>query len=225
MKKIILSFAILLFLGQVHAQKNQIKKNVDATKRPTVLQFNAGTTGFGLDIKKSISKNLALRLGYAAVSLNRNLDSSFFDEITSDNVAKVKSSNFHLKAELGHKWVRLVLGAAYFTQTTAEISVKPTATYKVNNETVGPDQIGNMNAKVDYSGIAPYVGLALFRANPKKVFNITLDLGTYYMPSPKVTIVGNGLLKASETIAPQLQENLKDWNWLPNIQLNLNFKL
>ena len=60
---------------------------------------------------------------------------------------------------------------------------------------------------------------------PNKKFNVNFDLGTYYLTKPKTDITGSGLLKGNSSQSGQLQSNLKDYRWLPVVQLNFNFKL
>ena len=58
---------------------------------------------------------------------------------------------------------------------------------------------------------------------PKKRFNLNFDLGTFYLPSPKVTVVGTKLLKNNEDLGVRLTEDLKTYRWMPMLQLNFTY--
>ncbi len=78
---------------------------------------------------------------------------------------------------------------------------------------------------MSWKGVAPYVGLGFLNAFPKSRFNVNLDLGTYYVGAPKSTVVGTQLLAENYRLEPQLDENMKDYKWLPVMQINFNFKI
>ena len=52
-----------------------------------------------------------------------------------------------------------------------------------------------------------------------------LDLGSYYMGSPKADVKATGLIRQTEGEKSQLEENLKGYVWYPYIALNINVKI
>jgi len=78
---------------------------------------------------------------------------------------------------------------------------------------------------MNWSGVCPYFGLGLVKAFPTKRFNINLDLGTYYLNQPTAAFAGTGIFSGNSSQSAQLQQNVKDYRWLPVVQLNFNFKL
>lgn len=192
------------------------------------LQLQAGTQGFGADLRFGLLSRLSARAGasFIPVKANNVLDLPGFQ---STNTATVNFYNAHLLADFvpfkKARGFRLVGGAAYLYKADGGISVIPTGTYKYGNMTVTGTDIGNLNLNVSWKGIAPYMGIGLFKSFPNKVFNFNLDLGTYYLNQPSTHIVGTGLLSDNNTLEPQFNENLKDYRWLPVLQLNFNFKL
>lgn len=228
MKKITLFIFALLIANIVFAQKDSINTGFneakDKTDKPFVLSLTAGTAGFGLEVKKVFSNYFDVRLGGNFFNFT-GTDLYNLEEIKSETKATLKTMNAHLFAELGSKWVRLVVGAAYFTNTTAKIDLKASDSYTYENTTVTKEQIGTLSECLSYKGLAAYGGISLFRIAPSKRFNVTLDLGTYYLPKPEAKIEGTGLLTGNSSQTAILQENVNDWRWMPTFQLNFNFKI
>ncbi len=192
------------------------------------LQLEAGTQGVGGDLRFGLSQRLSARLGanFAPINTSNNLSFSGF---TTDYTADVKFSNVHLLLDLVPfkriRGFRLVTGAAYLYQASGAVTLSPTGNYTFGNYKVTGADIGTLNMQVDWKGVAPYFGLGLFRGFPSHFFNFNLDLGTYYLTSPKTHIVGTNLLADNNSLEPQFNENLKDYRWMPVLQLNFNFRI
>ncbi|NBV04297.1 MAG: hypothetical protein EBS08_01320 [Cytophagia bacterium] len=67
----------------------------------------------------------------------------------------------------------------------------------------------------------PYVGLGFGRAAPKHRLGLGLDLGAYYIGPPKPEILATGMVKRTSEQSATLQENLKDFQWLPVFSFRL----
>ncbi|MBC7381515.1 MAG: hypothetical protein H7296_00800 [Bacteroidia bacterium] len=119
---------------------------------------------------------------------------------------------------------KLTVGAAYML-----LNAKSTAmlkdSIKQNDITLSPEEVGVINAEISGSPIAPYAGIGIGRAIPRKRIGFSVEIGTYYMGSPKVSFVCNGLLEPTSNQQKVLEENLKTNKWLPQIMFNLNFRL
>src|SRR5690606_24153234 len=101
----------------------------------------------------------------------------------------------------------------------------PKNTQHFDDIVITPDEIGTLDFKVETGKIAPYIGLGLGKGIPGKKFNVNLDLGTYYISAPKVTAIGTKLLSDNQSNAEIIQNNIKDYRFIPVLQLNFNFKL
>jgi hypothetical protein len=192
------------------------------------LQLEAGTQGVGGDLRFKLAKKLSLRTGATFIPITAN-NAVSLPGFESQNTITVNFFNAHLLADWvpfgGVRSLRLVGGAAYFYKAEGSFFVIPTGSYKYGNTTVTGADIGNLNMSVAWKGVAPYAGLGLFRSFPKHFFNVNLDLGVYYLTAPQTHIVGTGLLADNSQLEPQFNENLKDYRWMPVIQLNFNFRL
>lgn len=196
--------------------------------QPISLQLQVGTQGLGADVRFGVLRRLSLRAGLSFIPVKANNVLSL-PGFQSTNSATINFYNAHLLADFvpfkGIRGFRLVGGAAYLYKADGGLSIIPTGSYTYGNTTVTGADIGNLNMNVSWKGIAPYMGIGLFKSFPNHVFNFNLDLGTYYMTSPSTHIIGTGLLTNNSTLEPQFNNNLKDYRWLPVIQLNFNFKI
>ena len=189
------------------------------------VQLHAGTQGFGLAARYQFIPSVAARLGGTYGSVNIN-DGFSFDNLSTDNKLKAKIGNVHLFGEYtALSWLRIVAGAGYFFKAEANVMMTPNESITQDGITLEPDEIGTLTTEVTYKKFAPYLGIGLGRGLPQKRFNVNLDLGFYYLSAPKVTMTGTEYLADNGENGPILTENMKDYRFLPVIQLNFNFKL
>jgi len=212
------------------AQNRQIQSPLiaDGPLHPLSFQVEAGTQGMGADIRYGLTDRFSLRIGanYIPVNYNSNFSISGFQ---TDYTASANFLNFHLLGDVvpfeGARGLRLVFGGAYLYKANTGVVLSPTGNYSIGNYNVSGNDIGILNMDVSWKGVAPYLGLGLFKSSPNRVFNFNLDLGTYYLTAPSTHIVGTNLLVDNNQLEPQFDNNLKNYRWLPVLQLNFNFKL
>ena len=151
-----------------------------------------------------------------------------FSGFTSENTVKGKLANVHLLADL-HPFktsaFKFVVGAGYMFKANGAVKFTPTGSYSYGGLNLTGQEIGDLDIDLSWKGFAPYVGLGLFKSFPKKTFNVSLDLGTYYLTAPNSTITGTKTLADNSSVEPQLNENMKDYRFLPVLQLNFNFRI
>jgi hypothetical protein len=205
-----------------------IAVNSNAFRKQISLQLEAGTQGAGLDFRYGLLSRLSTRVGASFIPLRAD-NVLALPGFQSTNNASVIFYNAHILADIvpfkNMRGLRIVAGGAYLYKAQGGLSISPTGSYHYGNTTVTGADIGSISMDVSWQGAAPYVGLGLFKSFPSHFFNFNLDLGTYYLNPPKTHIVGTGLLTENYKLEPQFNENLKDYRWLPVVQLNFNFKL
>jgi len=47
---------------------------------------------------------------------------------------------------------------------------------------------------------------------------------SYYLVKPDATIIGTGILSGNSSQTEQFQSNIKNYRWLPIVQLNFNYR-
>ena len=229
MKKSLLLIAALALTVAAYAQQTAgFEADTSAKLHPISLQFHAGTQGVGADVRYGITPKVALRLGGSTSTSIKMDDAVKFSGFDAKNTLKAEMSNFHLMADYAPfktNAFQLVAGAAYLFKAGGGMEFFPNGTYNYGDLTFTGAEVGQLNIDVSWKGIAPYLGLGLFKSFPKRLFNINVDLGTYFLKAPESTVVGTKLLSENYTLEPQLDKNMESYRFLPVIQFNFNFRI
>lgn len=225
MMKLISPLFLLLLIcnGVVMAQSN-----TEPILNQKSIQLNLGTQGIGAEFSYGVLPNLALRAGANFIPFKAN-DIFKISGFNSTSHVSADFYNAHVLADFRPfetvAWLRIVGGVGYFFKANGKVRIIPSDDYKYGDLVLTDDQIGYVDLNVDWKGVAPYIGIALARTFPLGKFNVNLDLGTYYLSKPKATIIGTGLLEGNSSQTQQFQSNIKDYRWLPVLQINFNYKL
>lgn len=224
-RSIVLLLAILFHCYQVSAQNNNPPPSLLGQKS---ILLNVGTQGVGAEFAYGVLPNLALRGGLnfipfkahdvfkiSGFNSTSNLSADFYNVHALADYVPVKTAS----------WFRLVGGFAYFFKAKGDIRVIPSDDYKYGDLVLTEDQIGYVDLNVNWKGLAPYLGVAFANTFPRNKFNVSFDLGTYYLNKPKADITGTGLLEGNSSQTPQFQSNIKDYRWLPIVQINFSYRL
>lgn len=220
---LLLTFLLIYFV-KTQAQESAFQ----SLKNQKSVQINIGTQGIGAEFFYGVLPELALRGGLNFIPIKAN---NVFEISDFNSNTKVAADfyNIHVLADYvpikTAAWFRLVGGFAYFVKGKGNIDIIPSDDYQYGDLVLNEDQIGYVNLSVDWKGLAPYLGLALAHTFPRKRFNASVDLGTYYLNKPKANIIGTGLLEGNSAQTPQFQSNIKDYRWLPVLQVNFSYKL
>lgn len=212
--------------GQKDAQGNNAAVSNGVT-RPVSVQVLMGSQGIGADVKYGFLPKLSGRAGFGIIPVNVN-GVFGFSSFETYNQLSAHFSNIHLLADyspFNSSRFRIVGGAAYLVKGNANVIITPSGSYQFGNTSVNSSQIGVLQASVDWKGVAPYLGLSLFRAFPNKFFNTNLDIGTYYLSSPGTSLTGTKMLSDNSSQEPQFNKNMQGYRWMPVVQLNFNFRI
>ncbi|MGF1923103.1 MAG: hypothetical protein ACQUHE_02905 [Bacteroidia bacterium] len=218
-------YFILFFLALQPIAYGQMRDSTsNGDRKPMSLQVLTGTQGIGANFRYVLNKTVGFRVGgsYAAAGINDKIN---MDGFNSKNRASGKFNTAHLLVELmPQKFFRVVAGAAYLANAEATIHFEPKDSQSFNDITLTPEEIGTLDFQMNWGTFAPYFGFGVGRGIPKKKFNVNIDLGAYYLQSPTVTAVGTKLLTNNDPNAAIIQNNMKDYRFMPVAQLNFNFR-
>lgn len=213
--------SILAFQATAYAQGS------DSTKtnyKPMSLQVLAGSQGVGLNFRYVLNNTVGFRIGGSVAQGGVN-DKVNFEDFNSKNRLSGKFNTAHALVELmPQKFFRIVAGAAYLANAEATLHFEPKDSQSFNDITLTPEEIGALDFNMDWGTFAPYFGFGFGKGIPKKKFNVNIDLGAYYLSSPTVTATGTKLLTNNDPNAAIIQNNMKDYRFMPVAQLNFNFK-
>ncbi len=217
-----------LFLALTATLTLSAQQKPDSTLHRKQIQLHAGTQGFGIDIKYEISPKLAVRTGLSsslAVGLSNVIQ---LEGLNADNKLQANFTNIHLLGDFSPfrtQKFRISTGVAYLFQATGNLLFKPTGTYFFDGMELTGEEVGDLAIDISWKGVAPYLGFGLFKASPTKLFNINLDIGTYYLNAPKSKITGTKLLADNYKLEPQLNKNMSSYRFLPILQVNFNMNI
>jgi hypothetical protein len=232
MKNLSTTLLTLLFYIAAHAQQNTEIPAVSSQSparfvSPISVQILVGSQGIGADFKYGFLSRLSGRLGFGIIPLNVNRGLQF-SGFPIDGRFSTSFSNIHLLADyspLKTNNIRLVGGASYITQGKARAILTPSGGYKIGSQSLTQDQIGVLQADVNWKGVAPYLGIALFKGFPGQLLNVNVDIGTYYLSSPGTSFTGTQLLVNNDANNIQFNKNMQGYRWMPVVQLNFNLKI
>lgn len=201
---------------------------VQAQTPPKAIQINFGTQGIGAEFNYGILPSLTLSAGGNIVPLKAN---NVFKISGFNSNSNVSADFYNLQVFADYvpvrklNWFRLVGGLSYFFEAKGGLRITPTDQYNYGDLVLNEDQVGYVDLNVNWKGLAPYVGIALARTFPRRKFNVNFDLGAYYLTRPNADIIGTGILKGNSSQTNQFQSNIKNYRWLPKVQLNFNYNL
>jgi len=193
--------------------------------------LKAGTLGAGLDVSKSISERLAVRLQANALNYNHDTTKSDVDYKAE---LELRSAGVLLDWH-PFSGVFRVSGGAYWNGNKATVTGQPTGgTYEINGQTYNSTDIGSLNGKIDFPSVAPYLGVG-FGSAPKagRGMTFSFDLGVLYQREPNVGLtvvcgptVPNCSQLQSDVAAEQasLQNDLKDFKFYPALSFGIGYR-
>src|SRR5690606_6564359 len=117
-------------------------------------------------------------------------------------------------------------GAAYFFKADGDLESRLTDPYFYGDIEVAPEDIGVLNTNISWkNSIAPYLSVGFSNIALNDDLDLGFSLGSYYLSSPSVTMVGTELLQDNAFNAPIIEENAKDYRFLPVLQVNFSYKI
>ena len=243
MKKIVTVFLYLICTTLVKAQEEPAAPAPISAQSGVIentanshswgASLNLTSNGIGVELSKSLTKNrkLVARLGGNYLSYD-------LKNYVYNNGSKVKPQYLIANANIvlgsigayvdwhpfGNAF-KLTGGLAYMIS-----NLKSTAQLRDSQPqgviNIPPDEVGQIKAEIKPSSIiAPYIGIGIGRAIPKHRVGVSFELGTYYIGSPDLTFNTTKMLAPTTSQGDVLRSNLSDYQWLPKISLNINFKL
>jgi len=197
-------------------------------KRPFSVSLHGGTQGIGGSVKLQLTRKWFVRLGVSTIPINYPNEIAIGDYTSKVNL-NTNFTNIHLFGEwrpFKRSAFRLVGGFGWFTNAKMGVTIQPDGVYSYGYIALTGAQVGSINASLDWKGIAPYLGIGLWKGIPvKHRLGINMDMGTYYLSKPNATIVGTNLLSGNSDNTKQLNENAAGYRWLPTLQLNFSYKI
>lgn len=233
MRKPLLFFSLLICALSLRAQQVLDYYGNNNAVSPISLGVHLGTQGFGLNIAYKQNDLFAYRLSISDAPLGftntRSWGSQQYDLHMNAKYVNLAAQfeyrpfNTQDHTDFTRKLVA-VGGVAYFFKAQADVKATPKNDYKYGDIIIDKNDLGHVYGKAKWKSVAPYLGVGLRELKVSSRLFVNVDLGTYYLSSPDVTITGDKLLDGNNSNQKTVQQNLKNYHWLPVIQGGLSYR-
>jgi hypothetical protein len=222
----------LAFSASFPADTAKVKSSIVESKSTKYGKWGFGlqssTNGLGLQLARSIhpTNKWVAKMGFTYLPLEiKNYVFDFTGTKLKSNISiNLGAIGAYVDWHPFGNAFRLTGGVAYIlTNITTNSVLKDTVVQGEIN--LDPKKVGDIKTEFKTNPIAPYLAFGFGRAIPKKRVSFGIEVGTYYVASPKISFVCSGLLEPSSSNEAVLKENLKGYQFLPQILFNLSFKL
>jgi hypothetical protein len=192
------------------------------------LSTNLSTNGIGGELSKELSKNkkLAGRISFNYLPYSFNNISFDFSKTKLNAKADITlgAIGAYLDWHPFSNSFKITCGAAYMLNQVKGNALL-TDSVKQGEIKIAPNSVGKINVGIETNPIAPYLGIGFGRAVPKNRVGFGVEMGTYYIGSPKLSFVCTGLLEPTSNQEALLEDKIKSFQWLPQILFKLTVKI
>lgn len=196
--------------------------------RPLFVSLLLGTSGAGAGVRVPLNERWQLHAGATWMPFTFGIPASIGSRKVDSRFDNAVGA-VHLLADytpfLHKPGFRISAGLAYFYAMRSTMVLRSRDGYNFGNLVIKPGDIGELTARVNRQGFAPYLGLGLLKVYRDNRFSVSFDVGTYYLAGKlDVAIEDTGYLSGNEKNEEVLQENLKNYRWLPLLQVAFNYR-
>ncbi len=235
MKFLALALLLSVFTTQAQekkeeAKKDASKKEMSGDKMKNSVSIYAGYPGVGFGYAREINDKFSIRFVQTYFSYKFDINDASFASRKGNVKGNFRFNSIDVLADyhlpFANNMFKVVGGISYLTTSNLTATVKPASDATYGMLTISKDMLGDVQANVDWSGFAPYLGVGYGKAVPKGKWGWGVDLGTHFLVSKaKVDFVGTGSL--APTAAYQ-QDEFKAWvdkfKIVPTLMVNVNYK-
>lgn len=199
--------------------------------------FNAmiGTTGAGLHLSVPVMPQLDARFGVNGLNYSHSGNTS---DVDYDLKLKMRTVDALLDYYPMSTGFRLTGGIVYNGNKIDANGVPGSGgTYTLNGRSYPASVVGNLNGKIDFRNVAPYLGIGWGNATSRrqeKGWGFTADLGVLFQGTPRTSLSNSGctapVLVCSQLASDiavenrSLQEEADDYKAFPVLRLGVNYR-
>ncbi|SDS56865.1 hypothetical protein SAMN05216421_1763 [Halopseudomonas xinjiangensis] len=195
------------------------------------LSLNAGTTGLGAGLVYNLSEQLNVRGSYNWFEYNHEEQ---IDELEYDLDLELSTTELLLDWHPFNSGFRVTGGVVHNgTDLTGDARPTSTGTVEIGDRIFNAQEIGSVDADVDFNRIAPYLGIGYGKPFWQR-FSLSADLGVTYQGSPDATIrvrPGSGVDPVTQARLEQaaaqeerdLEEELDGFKYYPVARVGLTY--
>ncbi|MDY7573197.1 hypothetical protein [Actimicrobium sp. CCI2.3] len=170
------------------------------------LTADLGTTGVGLHMSLPLQKNLNARLGFNTLNYSYSSSTS---NVNYDSKLKLNTVDALVDYFPSAGSFRLTGGLTYnSSKITAVGRSNASGTFNFNGNTYTSTDAGQINGKIDFRKIAPYLGIGWGNALQKETgWGFSADAGVLFQGSPSTSLTSSGCT-APSSLCNQLSNDL-----------------
>lgn len=223
----------LLFVSTVQVSTAQVAALLRKFGLQTTssIGFSTGTkSALGVDWTVQPLPDLNFRLGYNYLNLyfdgyEKSLG-TLENDLRLDGHIHLSSLELLAEKPFWKKRIRVVGGLAFHFKNEMALKVKLSDSTLINDLHVSPDDIGYVRGFVKWTqNPSVYLGLRFGRAIPKKLLNVSADVGFYYKSPPSFHMEATNLLKSNVRNEELIEEKLQFLRWHPVINIRMGIRL
>jgi hypothetical protein len=195
--------------------------------------LSGGTTGAGLHlVLPIIDGKLNGRLGVNAFNYSQDFSTN---DVKYGGKLKLQTFDLLLDYHPFNGAFRVSAGAVINNNKIEANAKAQSGSYDFNGNTYNASDVGNVNGKIDFNNVAPYLGIGWGNAvAADKGWGFTSDLGVMFQGSPKATMSASEC-RLSPSLCTQLHSDLaaessrladegKDFKFYPVIRVGVTYK-
>lgn len=199
---------------------------------PFALGVHVGTTGVGLHIYQPLGNHFGLRLGGSVMPFRTQISGNYSNRDTRSDVS-AQANNVSLMVgwtpfaqKRGFfRSFNVQLGGAYFFNLEGDLTTRLTAPYKYGDINVDPERVGTITTHVNWKEtVNPYAGIGWSNIVLDSRFSVSVDLGCYYLSKPTVSMEATGLLEENVNNAATIENNIKNYRYLPRVEVGFSYR-
>jgi hypothetical protein len=191
--------------------------------------LHGGLVGVGADLGYQFNPMLGVRAKYSVVPIKEILVATGYEmprkmqfsgaNLMVDITAKIDHADLLIDFHPFKNAFRLSAGIGLFAENHIKVNAAFLDSTQFGEITFTPSDIGSIGLNWVLKTANPYLGVGFGRPAPKHRIGLGLDLGAFYIGPPKPEILATGMVNRTSGQSPKLQENLKDYQWLPVMSL------
>lgn len=209
--------------------------NLDAQNPVQGLRLGAlaSSTGIGAELSyqpyfRSLN-SWRLRVVYTSVAFQKpqqfSMDKGKSIDLSPNlqkKVAQFLIDYFPFKRKRWH----LSTGLAYNVDQTYRFEVSTETGVSLGGIDIEANDFGTIRGGVRWNTWMPYLGFGYLANLYREKVWLNIDLGTYYMGSPKLDISYDGFLETTtlDEEIPKIEHNLRNYSYYPYLSLGLGWK-
>lgn len=234
MKKIITNVLFLLFFF-ISIKLNAQETDFIIPEEDYKIQKNAILVylgpGVGVGYARELNNSFSFRTKVSFFKWDLNRDNLSLNGRKVDLIGKLRYNTLDFLFDyrpFQSSSFKLVTGISYLSSAKFNAVLTPAKVagdYKYGDITISKENLGNISAGGDWSGIAPYVGIGFGRAIPRDNLGFGFDLGGYFTGKPTSYFNASGSLTPTATAE---REDFIQWmnryRVIPNFTIHVNYK-